>query len=411
MFPKVMQRAIKASGAVKPMMQSRSVGYLSTLPEEHQMLRDMCVQYAAKNLAPIAGELDREHKFPAQQIKEIGEMGLMGVAIDEQFGGAGLDYLAYAIAMEEISRGCASAGVVMSVNNSLYCAPMEKFGTQEQKEQHLTPFASGQKLGCFGLSEPGNGSDAGAASTTARATSNGYVLNGTKAWITNAHEADQAIVFATTDKSLKHKGISAFIVPTNTPGFSLGKKEDKLGIRASSTANLIFEDCEIPKENLLGKEGDGFKIAMITLDAGRIGIASQALGIAQASFDCAITYAQSRKTFGVPIAKNPIIQSKLAKMAMEIEAARLLTWKAAAEKDAGRPYTKLAAMAKLKASEAATMASHQAIQVLGGMGYVSDMPAERHYRDARITEIYEGTSEIQHLVIAGALNKEWAETN
>ncbi|KAF1332690.1 Short-chain specific acyl-coa dehydrogenase, mitochondrial precursor, partial [Globisporangium splendens] len=389
MFPKVMQRAVKT------MMQSRSVGYLSTLPEEHQMLRDMCVQYAAKNLAPIAGELDREHKFPAQQIKEIGEMGLMGVAVNEQFGGAGLDYLAYAIAMEEISRGCASAGVIMSVNN----------------EQHLTPFASGQKLGCFGLSEPGNGSDAGAASTTARSTSNGYVLNGTKAWITNAHEADQAIVFATTDKSLKHKGISAFIVPTNTPGFSLGKKEDKLGIRASSTANLIFEDCEIPKENLLGKEGEGFKIAMVTLDAGRIGIASQALGIAQASFDCAITYAQSRKTFGVPIAKNPIIQSKLAKMAMEIEAARLLTWKAAAEKDAGRPYTKLAAMAKLKASEAATMASHQAIQVLGGMGYVSDMPAERHYRDARITEIYEGTSEIQHLVIAGALNKEWAETN
>lgn len=237
------------------------------------------------------------------------------------------------------------------------------------------------------------------------------MLNGTKAWITNAHEADQAIVFATTDKSLKHKGISAFIVPTNTPGFSLGKKEDKLGIRASSTANLIFEDCEIPKENLLGKEGDGFKIAMITLDAGRIGIASQALGIAQAAYDCAIAYAQTRKTFGVPIAKNPIIQTKLSTMATEIEAARLLTWKAAVEKDAGRPYTKLAAMAKLKASEAATMCAHQSIQVLGGMGYVSDMPAERHYRDARITEIYEGTSEIQHLVIAGALNKEFAETS
>ncbi|GAB9470148.1 hypothetical protein Gpo141_00007401 [Globisporangium polare] len=406
MFPKVLQRAAKATA-----MQTRSFGYMSALPEEHQMLRDMCQQYAAKSLAPIAGELDREHKFPAQQVKEIGEMGLLGVAIDEEFGGAGLDYLAYAIAMEEISRGCASTGVIMSVNNSLYCAPLEKFGNQEQKEQHLTPFASGQKLGCFGLSEPGNGSDAGAASTTARSTSSGYVLNGTKAWITNAHEADQAIVFATTNKSLKHKGISAFIVPTNTPGFSLGKKEDKLGIRASSTANLIFEDCEISKENLLGKEGDGFKIAMITLDAGRIGIASQALGIAQASYDCAIAYAQSRKTFGVPIAKNPIIQSKLSKMAMEIEASRLLTWKAAAEKDAGRPYTKLAAMAKLKASETATMVAHQAIQVLGGMGFVSDMPAERHYRDARITEIYEGTSEIQHLVIAGALNKEWAETN
>lgn len=279
------------------------------------------------------------------------------------------------------------------------------------QEKHLTPYASGQKLGCFGLSEPGNGSDAGAASTTARKTDSGYVLNGTKAWITNAHDADQAIVFATTDKSLKHKGISAFIVPTNTPGFSLGKKEDKLGIRGSSTGNLIFEDCVIPKENLLGKEGDGFKIAMVTLDGGRIGIAGQALGIAQASYDCAIAYAHTRKTFGVPLAKNPIIQTKLSTMATEIEAARLLTWKAAVEKDAGRPYTKLAAMAKLKASEAATMCSHQSIQILGGMGFVSDMPAERHYRDARITEIYEGTSEIQHLVIAGALNKEFAQTN
>ncbi|DAZ93818.1 TPA: hypothetical protein N0F65_004207 [Lagenidium giganteum] len=377
--------------------QVRCESVLTKLPEEHQMLRDMCRQYAAKNLAPIAGDLDREHRYPAQQMKELGEMGLMGVAVSDEYGGAGLDYLAYAIAMEEISRGCASTGVIMSVNNSLYCAPMEKFGNEEQKQQHLTPFAAGEKLGCFGLSEPGNGSDAGAATTTATRTDSGYVLNGTKAWITNAHEADQAIVFATTDKSLKHKGISAFIVPTNAPGFSLGKKEDKLGIRASSTANLIFEDVELPKESLLGKEGEGFKIAMITLDAGRIGIASQALGIAQASYDCAIAYAQTRKTFGQPIAKNPIIQTKLARMAMELESARLLTWKAAAEKDAGLPFSKMAAMAKLKASEVATMCSHQAIQILGGMGYVSDMPAERHYRDARITEIYEGTSEIQHL--------------
>ncbi|RLN69586.1 hypothetical protein BBP00_00000254 [Phytophthora kernoviae] len=400
-----------AAASSTALKHARSFGFLSALPEEHAMLREMCVQYAAKNLAPIAGDLDKQHKFPADQVKELGEMGLMGVAIDEKYGGAGLDYLAYAIAMEEISRGCASAGVIMSVNNSLYCAPMEKFGTSEQKEKHLTPFAKGEKLGCFGLSEPGNGSDAGAATTTAKATDKGYVLNGTKAWITNAHEADQAIVFATTDKSLKHKGISAFIVPTDTPGFSLGKKEDKLGICASSTANLIFEDCEVPKENLLGKEGDGFKIAMITLDSGRIGIASQALGIAQASYDCAIAYAHTRKTFGTPLAKNPIIQTKLSTMATEIEAARLLTWKAAAEKDAGRPFTKLAAMAKLKASEAATMCSHQAIQVLGGMGYVSEMPAERHYRDARITEIYEGTSEIQHLVIAGALNMEFDCSN
>ncbi|KAG7389872.1 hypothetical protein PHYPSEUDO_009386 [Phytophthora pseudosyringae] len=413
MFSRPLQRAVAASSTVlkHARTQTRSIGFLSTLPEEHAMLRDMCQQYAAKDLKPIAGELDREHKFPAQQVKQLGEMGLMGVAIDDKYGGAGLDYLAYAIAMEEISRGCASTGVVMSVNNSLYCAPLDKFGSPEQKEKHLMPFASGEKLGCFGLSEPGNGSDAGAASTTARASGGGYVLNGTKAWITNAHDADQAIVFATTDKSLKNKGISAFLVPTDAPGFSLGKKEDKLGIRASSTGNLIFEDVEVPKENLLGKEGDGFKIAMITLDSGRIGIASQALGIAQASYDCAIAYAQTRKTFGVPLAKNPIIQTKLSTMATDIEAARLLTWKAAVEKDAGRPFTKLAAMAKLKASEAATMCSHQAIQVLGGMGYVSEMPAERHYRDARITEIYEGTSEIMHLVIGGALNKEFNETN
>lgn len=383
----------------------------SELPEEHQMLRETCRQYSEKNLKPLAAELDRNHMFPATQVHEMSEMGLMGIAVKEQYNGAGLDYLAYAIALEEISRGCASCGVIMSVNNSLYCTPMEIFGTEEQKKEHLAPFARGEKLGCFALSEPGNGSDAGAASTNARKESNGYVLNGTKAWITNAHEANQAIVFATTDKRLKHKGISAFLVPMDKDmkGFSLGKKEDKLGIRASSTSNLIFDDCWIPKDNLLGNEGDGFKIAMMTLDAGRIGIASQALGIAQASFDCAIGYAHTRKTFGHLLAKNPMIQSKLAKMAMDIEASRLLTWKAAIEKDSHRPYTKLAAMAKLKASETATFCAHECIQILGGMGYVSDMPAERHYRDARITEIYEGTSEIQQLVIAGALNKEYAE--
>ncbi|DAZ96035.1 TPA: hypothetical protein N0F65_000030, partial [Lagenidium giganteum] len=380
------------------------------LPDEHQMLQDMCRQYATKHLAPIAAELDREHRFPVQQIRELGAMGLMGVTVKEQYGGAGLDHLAYAIALEEISRGCASTGVILSIHNSLHCAPIQAFGTEEQKQRLLTPMASGQHLGCFCLSEPGNGSDAAAMSTTARRTATGYVLNGTKAWITNAHHADQALVFATTDKSLKHKGVSAFIVPTNAPGFSFGKNENKLGIRASATANVILEDCEVPASQLLGQEGQGFKIAMMTLDAGRIGIASQALGIAQASYDSAIAYAQTRKTFGQPIAKNPIIQSKLARMALELEAARLLTWKAAALKDAGRPFTKFASMAKLKASETATMCSHQAIQILGGMGYVSDMPAERHYRDARVTEIYAGPSEIQHLIIGSALNKEFAET-
>jgi len=372
------------------------------------MLKETCRQFSDNEIAPIANEIDQKHKFPSEIVKQLGEMGLMGIAVDPEFGGTGMDYTAYVIALEEISRGCASTGVIMSVNNSLYCGPLEKFGTKEQKEEYLSPFASGESLGCFALSEPGNGSDAGAASTIATETSSGFILNGTKAWITNAYEAQTAVVFATTDKSLKHKGISAFIVDTNSDGFSLGTKEDKLGIRGSSTANLILEDVEIPKTNLLGKLGDGFKIAMTTLDSGRIGIAAQALGIAQASLDCAIKYSHERKTFGQPISKNPIIQTKLSKMALELEAARLLTLKAAAEKDAGINFTKLAAMAKLKASEVATYNSHQAIQVLGGMGYVTDMPAERYYRDARITEIYEGTSEIQHLVIAGSLNKEFS---
>ncbi|KDO25452.1 short-chain specific acyl-CoA dehydrogenase [Saprolegnia parasitica CBS 223.65] len=389
--------------------RSMSALCFEDLSEDHTMLRDTCRLFADKELAPNAGLWDREHLYPGDAIKAMGEMGLMGIIVPGEYGGAGMDYLAYSIALEEISRGCASAGVIMSVNNSLYAAPIDKYGTPAQKEEHLTPFAAGEKLGCFGLSEPGNGSDAGAASTTARKTDTGYVLNGTKMWITNAHEADNAIIFATTDKTKAHKGISAFIVPMSQ--IQLGKKEDKLGIRASSTAQLILENVEVPHSALLGKEGEGFKIAMTTLDGGRIGIASQALGIAQASLDCAIAYAHQRLAFGTPLAKNPIIQTKLSKMATELDAARLLTWRAAIAKDAGRNFTKEAAMAKLKASEVATENAHQAIQILGGMGYVTDMPAERHYRDARITEIYEGTSEIQHLVIAGALNKAYATTH
>lgn len=323
-------------------------------------------------------------------------------------GGPGLDYQAYAIAIEEISRGCASCGVIMSVNNSLYLGPIMAFGTQLQKDKFVLPFSEGERIGCFALSEPGNGSDAGAASTTAKKEGDNFVLNGRKAWITNAHEAEAAIVLATTDKSQKHKGISAFIVPKGTPGFTLGKKEDKLGIRASSTSELIFEDCTVPGEMMLGPPGHGFKIAMQTLDAGRIGIAAQALGIAQASLELAVDYAKKRHAFGKPIASLQAIQDKIAKMATRLESARLLTWRAAWLKDQHLPYTKEAAMGKLAASEAATFNSHQAIQVLGGMGYVSDMPAERYYRDARITEIYEGTSEIQRLVIAGAVLKELA---
>ena len=296
----------------------------------------------------------------------------------------------------------------MSVNNSLYCDPVYKFGTEEQKQEWLVPFASGQKLGCFGLSEPGNGSDSAAASTTATPDGDGWLINGTKAWITNAHDAHAAIVIATTDKSLKHKGLTAFLVPTDAEGFSLGKKEDKLGIRASSTGNLIFENVRVGPENVLGGLGNGFKVAMSTLDGGRIGIAAQGLGIAQASLECAISYAQQRKAFEKPIAKLQAIQFKLADMGMRIESARLLTHRAAVMKANGDNYTKEAAMAKLAASEAATANAHAAIQVLGGMGYVTEMPAERYYRDARITEIYEGTSEIQRLVIAGRLLKEYA---
>jgi len=375
------------------------------------MIRDMARQFAETELMPIAGDLDANHRFPAEQVKHLGSLGLMGVAVSASYGGSGLDYLAYAIAMEEISRGCASTGVIMSVNNSLYCAPIEKFGDEEQKQRFLTPFAAGEQLGCFGLSEPGNGSDAGAASTTAQDAGSEWVLNGTKAWITNAHEADCARVFATTDKAMKHKGISAFIVPTDTPGFSLGAKEDKLGIRASSTANLIMEDVRVPKANLLGKPGEGFKIAMSTLDAGRIGIAGQALGIAQASLECASKYCLERQAFGKPISSLFAIQNKLSEMACRLESARLLTWRASELKDQGANYTKEAAMAKLTASEAATFCAHQCIQILGGMGYVSDMPAERYYRDARITEIYEGTSEIQHVVIASNLLKEAQNTS
>lgn len=373
----------------------------------HQMLRQTCKDYADRELAPIAAQLDKEHRYPAKQVRELGEMGVMAIEVPEELGGAGMDYLAYSLAIEEISRGCASTGVVASVNNSLYLGPVLKFGTEEQKHHWITPFTTGEKVGCFALSEPGNGSDAGAASTTARQEGDEWLLNGTKAWITNSWDASATVVFATTDKKLKHKGISAFLIPMPYPGLSLGKKEDKLGIRASSTANLILEDCRIPLDHMLGPRGAGFKIAMQTLDSGRIGIASQALGIAQASLDCAADYAHKRTAFGAPIGKMQAIQFKLADMAVAVESARLLTWKSALLRDAKKAFSKEAAMAKLSASEAATFCAHQAIQVLGGMGFVTDMPAERHYRDARITEIYEGTSEIQRLVIAGQLLKEY----
>jgi butyryl-CoA dehydrogenase len=378
------------------------------LPSSHSLLQKTCREFANKELAPIAATLDREHRYPKEQVQQLAALGLMGIAIPEELGGAGLDPLAYAIAMEEISRGCASCGVVMSVNNSLFCDPIYKYANAEQKKRILPEFATGKKVGCFALSEPGNGSDAAAAKTTAVKRDGGWVLSGTKAWITNGYEGSAAIVFATTNASLGHKGISAFVVPMPTSGLSLGKKEDKLGIRASSTCNLIFEDCFVPSDHMLGEEGHGFKIAMATLDSGRIGIAGQALGIAQAAFEAAVRYAKERQSFGAPLAKLQTIQIKIADMANRIEAARLLTWKAAVLKGKGERFTKEAAMAKLSASEAATFVTHQAIQIFGGNGYVTEYPLERHYRDARITEIYEGTSEIQRIVIASRVFDEMA---
>lgn len=382
-----------------------------------KMVYEMCSSFADEKLAPNAHEWDKEHKFPTKAVSALSELGLMGMNTPEENGGSGLDALTYAVAMEEISRGCASVGVIMSAHNSLYLYPIQAYGNVEQHEKYITPYAFPSidcnddskinNIGCFCLSEPGNGSDAGAASTTATKDGDEWILNGTKAWITNAYEADAAVVFATTDKSLKHKGISAFIVPASAEGYSLGAKEDKLGIRASSTANVILDNVRIPGSNLLGKEGEGFKIAMTTLDGGRIGVAGQALGIASASIDCAVKYALERKSFGKPIAEFQMIQDKISKMVLSRDQARLLTWRAASLKDAGEKFSREAAMAKLAASESATMCSHQAIQILGGMGYVTEMPAERHYRDARITEIYEGTSEVQHLVIAADVIKEY----
>ncbi|KAJ8598960.1 hypothetical protein CTAYLR_009806 [Chrysophaeum taylorii] len=382
-----------------------------SLSESQRCVREVARQFAEDKLFPVAAALDAAHAFPRDVVRELGGIGMMGCQVSEGRGGAGLDTVSYAAAVEEISRGCASTGAIMSVHNSLYCDAIEKYlNSEELLEEFLRPYASGERVGAFGLSEPGNGSDAAAAAATAVYEEGEWVLSGTKAWTTNGGVADAAVVFATTDKSKKHKGISAFVVPTDAPGFSFGKPEDKLGIRASTTASLILDGVRVPREYLLGKEGDGFKIAMRILDSGRIGIAAQGLGIARAALELAANYSSNRDAFGKPISSLYAIQLKLSEMATSIEGARLLTWRAAAEKDAGMPFSKSAAMAKLCASEAATKTAHAAMQILGGMGFVTDLPAERYYRDARITEIYEGTSEIMHLVIATNLLKEYQAT-
>jgi butyryl-CoA dehydrogenase len=333
----------------------------------------------------------------------MAELGFLGMAVPQEYGGAGLDNLAYSLVMEEISAACASCGVIMSVNNSLFCDPLYKFGTEQQKKDVLTPTAQGKMLGCFGLTEPMSGSDAQTMVTTAEKVPGGWVLNGAKNWITNGPHADHILAFCVTDRSGQKVRHTAFLVPRGTPGYTQAKPDHKLGIHAAHSCTVFFEGCKVPESAVVGAVGEGFKVAMATLDGGRIGIASQALGIARAAFDTSVAYAKERKSFGVPIAQHQAIQFMLADMAVEIDAARLLTWRAASMKDAGVRHTMQSSEAKLFASETATRVAHKAIQVHGGYGYSTEFPVERHYRDARITEIYEGTSEIQRIVIAASM--------
>jgi butyryl-CoA dehydrogenase len=376
------------------------------LSDVQREIQRMCREFAARELTPNARKWDETHQFPTEAVKKLAELALLGVAVPEQYGGAGLDNVCYALAMEEISRGCASTGVIMSVNNSLYCDPVMKYGNEEQKAQFLKPFASGEKLGCFGLTEPEAGSDAAAQKTVAVRKGDEYVINGSKNWITNGPRADAIVLFTMTNKEAGNKGISAFVVPTNTPGFIRAEPDKKMGISAAHSCSMFFEDMRVPAKYLLGKEGDGFKIAMSTLDGGRIGIASQALGIARAAFEEAVRYSGERKTFGKAIREHQAIQFMIADMATEIDAARLLVLRAALLKDKGVRHSQESAMAKLYASEMASRVANKALQVHGGMGYSKEMDVERHVRDARITEIYEGTSEIQRIVISANLLKE-----
>lgn len=371
------------------------------LTEEQSLIRDMVRDFAENEIAPSARERDEEERFDrALMFDKLAELGLTGIVFPEEYGGAGADYISYAIAVEELSRVCASTGVTLSAHLSLATNPIYLFGTEEQKQKFLVPMAKGEKMGAFGLTEPSAGSDAGGTKTTAKKEGNQYILNGSKIFITNAGDAEVYVVMARTDKDAKkHHGISAFIVEKGTPGFTFGKKEQKMGIRSSPTMELVFENCAIPAENLLGKEGEGFKVAMKTLDGGRIGIASQALGIAQGALEEAVNYAKERKQFDRPIASFQGIMFQLADMACQVEAARLLVYQAAYKASNKQSYTQASAMAKLVASETAMKVSTQAVQILGGYGYTREFPVERMMRDAKITEIYEGTSEVQRLVI------------
>ena len=371
------------------------------LNEEQKLLQKSVREFAETEVRPLAKELDETGKFSKELFKKAAELGLTGVAFPEAEGGAGFDHIAYTIVIEEISRCCASTGVILSVQNSLFCDPIHRFGSEEQKKKFLLPFTRGEKIGCYALTEPQAGSNAAALQTKAIKKGDKYVINGTKAWITNGGVADAAIVYVNTDPAKGEKGITAIVVEKGTPGFKIGKQEKKLGVNATACSELIFSDCEVSETNRIGNEGEGYKVALSTLDGGRIGIASQATGIAQGAFEAALKWAQERMAFGHPIAQFQAIQFMLADMATEIDAARLLVRKAAWKQDTGARFSMEAATAKLFASEMATRVTHKAIQIHGGYGYSREYPVERAYRDARITEIYEGTSEIQRLVIAG----------
>ena len=375
--------------------------------EEQSLLREMVRDFAEAEILPSAKERDENERFDrALMFDRLADLGLTGIVFPEEYGGAGADYISYAIAVEELSRVCGSTGVTLSAHLSLGSNPIFLFGTDQQKKQFLVPLAQGTKMGAFGLTEASAGSDAGGTKTTAVKDGVAWILNGSKIFITNAGEADTYIVFARTDKDAeKHHGISAFIVEKGSPGFSFGKKEEKMGIRSSPTMEIVFDNCQIPADNLLGEEGDGFKIAMKTLDGGRIGIASQALGLAQGALDAAVAYAKERKQFDKPISSFQGVQFQLADMATQIEAARLLVYNAGYRASKGLGYSQQSAMAKLMASETAMKATVQAVQILGGYGYTRDFPVERMMRDAKITEIYEGTSEIQRLVIGSSLTR------
>ncbi len=377
-----------------------------SLTEEQQMVRDMVRRFAETEIKPKAAELDEKHEHPAEIVKQLGELKMLGVAVPEEYGGGGMDNVSYALALIEVSKACASTGVIMSVNNSLYCFPVMAYGTEEQKKKYLYPCASGEKLGCYGLTEAGAGSDPANMRTSAEKTDDGWVINGEKKFITNGNVASFAVIAAVTEKGKGYKGISSFAVDLeNTPGFKVSRVEEKLGILASGTAELTFEDARIPADALLGKEGEGFKQMLTTLDGGRIGIAAQAIGIGRAVLEEALEYAKTREQFGKPITAFQGIQWKLADMATELDAAELLTLRAAWLEDHHKPYEKEAAMAKMYASDITMQAAIEGIQVLGGYGYCKEYPMERHMRDAKICQIYEGTNEIMRLVVANNLIK------